>query len=128
MTKHEALIIYDGDCIFCQNYARLVRLREQIGPIELLNARSDDSRVKRYWREGYDLNEGMLFILDGNVYFGAAAVSKLAQLSDPITAFSRFNKAIFYKRGVAAKVYPVLKFGRRSVLWLRGRKQLEQKP
>ncbi len=25
-----ALIIYDGDCIFCQNYVRLVRLRETL--------------------------------------------------------------------------------------------------
>jgi predicted DCC family thiol-disulfide oxidoreductase YuxK len=127
MAEQAALIIYDGDCIFCENYTRLVRLREQVGPVELLNARSDDARVERYWREGYDLNEGMLLVLDGNVYFGAAAVNKLAQLSAPATAFNRVNRAIFQKPGMSAKVYPLLKLGRRVVLWLRGRKQLEHK-
>ena len=127
MLEQAALIIYDGDCIFCQNYTRLVRLREQIGPVELLNARSDDVRVAQYWREGYDLNEGMLFVIEGDVYFGAAAVNKLAQLSAPTTAFNRLNRAIFHKIGMSARVYPLLKLGRRGVLWLRGRKQLEHK-
>jgi predicted DCC family thiol-disulfide oxidoreductase YuxK len=126
MAEQAALIIYDGDCIFCENYARLVRLREQIGPVQLLNARSDDARVTRYWREGYDLDEGMLFIWEGNVYFGAAAVDKLAQLSVPTTAFNRINRTIFSRPGVSAALYPLLKLGRRAFLWLRGRKQLEE--
>jgi hypothetical protein len=63
MGTDPALIIYDGECVFCNNYLRFVRLRETIGKVDLLDARSDDPRVKRYWREGFDLNEGMLFRL-----------------------------------------------------------------
>jgi hypothetical protein len=66
-TNHEAmgadtaLIIYDGECVFCNNYVRFVRLRETIGKVALLDARSNDSRVERYWNDGHDLNEGMIF-------------------------------------------------------------------
>ncbi len=76
-----ALIIYDGDCIFCQNYVRLVRLRETLGKVELVDARSQDPRVRKYQREGYNLNEGMLFVWNGRIYHGSDAVHVLAGLS-----------------------------------------------
>ncbi|HUG62924.1 MAG TPA: DCC1-like thiol-disulfide oxidoreductase family protein, partial [Methylomirabilota bacterium] len=76
-----SLIIYDGECIYCQNYVRFVRLREAIGPVELLDARSGDPRVQEYWRQGYDLNEGMLFVFHGRVHHGADAIHVLAGLS-----------------------------------------------
>ena len=35
-----AMIIYDGDCVFCSHYVRFVRLRETVGPVALIDARS----------------------------------------------------------------------------------------
>jgi predicted DCC family thiol-disulfide oxidoreductase YuxK len=113
------LIIYDGDCIFCQNYVRLLHLRETVGRVDLVNARSDDPRVKRYMREGYDLNEGMLFVYRGRVYHGADAVHVLAGLSSPLTGFSWINQAIFSNRALANLLYPLLKAGRRLTLLVR---------
>ncbi|KAA9011069.1 DUF393 domain-containing protein [Sphingobium limneticum] len=40
----QSIIIYDGECIFCQNYVRFFRLREAIGAVELLDARSGGNR------------------------------------------------------------------------------------
>jgi len=126
MSAEPALIIYDGDCIFCQNYARLMRLREVVGPVELVDARSGDPRVRRYWRDGYDLNEGMLFVYRGQIYHGSDAVHVLAGLSGSSSWFNRFNRAIFSHRAVSTLLYPLLKLGRRVTLLARGKGLIDQ--
>lgn len=121
-----ALVIYDGECVFCQNYVKLVRLRETVGRVELLDARSGDPRVAAYWQQGYDLNEGMLFVHRGRVFHGHEAVSVLAQLSTDSGWFNRLNSAVLSNQRSAALLYPFLKLGRRATLMLRGRRLLKQ--
>jgi predicted DCC family thiol-disulfide oxidoreductase YuxK len=117
-----SFIIYDGDCIFCQNYTRLLRLRDAVGPVDLVNARSqDDPRVQRYRREGFDLDEGMLFVLNGRVYHGAEAVAVLADLSTDVSLFNRLNKTVLSNPTAARLIYPLLKAGRRATLFMRGK-------
>lgn len=125
-THDSALIIYDGECVYCQNYVRFVRLREAVGPVELLDARSNDPRILRYWREGFDLNEGMIFVHAGTVHHGADAVNVLALLSSDNSALSRLNAKLFSQPGVARLLYPLLKLGRRATLALRGRRLIRQ--
>lgn len=122
----KSLIIYDGDCVFCQNYVRFFRLRETIGPVELLDARSGDPRVEKFWREGYDLDEGMVFVHGGRVFYGPEAVHVLASLSSRSGLFNRLNAAVFKSEGVARLLYPALKFGRRLTLKVRGRKLMRE--
>ncbi|HEX4271745.1 MAG TPA: DCC1-like thiol-disulfide oxidoreductase family protein [Rhizomicrobium sp.] len=116
-----ALVIYDGDCVFCQNYVKFVKLKEAVGPVELLDARSGDPRLSHYWVQGYDLNEGMLFVYRGRVYHGHDAVNMLALLSSNSSVFNRLNQMLLSNRKVAAAVYPLLKLGRRLVLALRNK-------
>lgn len=123
-----SLIIYDGDCVFCQNYVRFMRLRETIGPVELLDARSGDPRVERYWRDGYNLNEGMLFVHKGGVHHGAEAVRILAALSSPDALWSRLNGLVFSNGTAAALLYPLLKLGRRATLLARGKRLIDRPP
>ena len=120
-----ALIIYDGDCIFCQNYVRLVRLRETVGNVELVDARSEDPRVRKYQREGYDLNEGMIFVWNGRVYHGSDAVHVLAGLSTEAGWFNKLNCAIFSRRTASRLLYPFLKIGRRITLLARGKSLID---
>ncbi|MGE0119957.1 MAG: thiol-disulfide oxidoreductase DCC family protein [Dongiaceae bacterium] len=119
-----ALIVYDGDCIFCQNYVRLLRLRETVGPVELVDARSDDPRAARYWAQGHDLDQGMLFVYKGRVFYGADAVHVLAGLSGPVSWFNRMNRLVFSSRTASTILYPVLKLGRRITLLARGKEPL----
>ncbi|ASY71559.1 hypothetical protein N181_24140 [Sinorhizobium fredii USDA 205] len=122
MKKPEkALIVYDGDCIFCQSYVRFMRLREAVGPVELIDARSGDPRVADFQGQGFDLNEGMLFVFEDRVYHGDEAVNLLAILSSSSSLLSRLNRAILSNRTAARLIYPLLKFGRRVTLRLRGR-------
>ncbi|MCG5478509.1 MAG: DUF393 domain-containing protein [Ensifer alkalisoli] len=120
-SEKAALIVYDGDCVFCQNYVRYVRLRDTVGPVELIDARSGDPRVAAFQHAGYDLNEGMLFAFDDRVYHGDEAVNLLAILSSPSSLFGWLNRAILSSRLAARLIYPALKLGRRITLRLRGR-------
>ena len=120
-----SLIVYDGECVFCANYVRLLKLKDAIGPVELLDARSDDPRVKRYWHDGYDLNKGMLFVHRGRTYHGDEAINVLASLSSDSTVFNRVNGLVLSNAKTAEFLYPLLKLGRRLVLLLRGKKLLK---
>ena len=117
----QSFIIYDGECIFCQNYVRFFRLREAIGSVELIDARSGGPRVEQYWSEGYNLDEGMIFVYRGRVFYGAEAVHVLASLSSRSGLLNRLNAAVFRSRPIANFLYPVLKLGRRLTLRARGR-------
>ncbi len=125
MTPEKSLIIYDGDCIFCQNYVRFLRLRKAVGDVELIDARSGDERVRHYWQAGYDLNEGMLFVHRGSVFYGAEAVHVLATLTGSQDWLNRLNGKLFSNAGVARLLYPALKLGRRLTLYARGRSTME---
>lgn len=121
VDDHVTLIIYDGDCMLCQSYARLLRLRETVGKVEMLDARSGDPRLISYWRAGFDLNAGMLFVYHGRAYYGSDALHALAGLSSQVSWFNRLNRAIFSSRRASVALYPLLKLGRRAALLARGK-------
>jgi len=112
-------LIYDGACIFCDAYVRLLSLREAVGPVELIDARSGDPRLRAYESAGFDLNEGMLFEYNGTVYFGADAVNALATLTTPVSTSNRTNGVLLSKRPAARVFYPIFKFCRTITLKLR---------
>jgi predicted DCC family thiol-disulfide oxidoreductase YuxK len=114
------LIIYDGACPFCSSYISHLRLQRAVDQITYLNARDDDTRLHLYSQAGYDFNQGMLVVIDQQVYAGADAIHVLALQSSGSDMFNRLNHWIF-KRVVLAKIlYPCLKFGRRCALILLG--------
>lgn len=124
MEQPPALIIFDGDCIFCRNYARLLRLREVVGTVELLDARSSDQRILEYQRQGYDLDQGMLFVWKGTIYHGSEALCLLAGMSSSVGWFNKLNAALFSNKYASTILYPLLKLGRRVALSMGGKNLL----
>lgn len=114
------LIIYDGACPFCRAYVRLLRLRQDTGPVELLSAREADPRIAHYQRQGYDLDQGMLVVMSGVVHAGADAMHVLAVCSTTAGWFNRCNRLIFSSARLSRWLYPVLRAGRRIALHLQG--------
>ena len=98
MPDAGALIIYDGDCVFCSNYVRFVRLQDTVGPVFLVDARSADPIVSDYRKLGYDLNAGMLFIWRGAAYHGADAVHALA-------GFARHHRELDWATAVCVEYF-----------------------
>jgi len=120
VAQDRALIVYDGLCIYCSRYTRLLRLRDSVGTVEFLDARSDDPRVAALQALGYDLDDGMIFAWKGQIHHGSDAVHLLAALSSPINFFNKLNALIFSSPPLARLFYPVLKLGRRTTLRLLG--------
>lgn len=122
-----ALIIYDGECIFCQNYVSFLRLQEAVGPVELVDARSGDPRVAALVAQGIDLDEGMVFMHGGQVHHGADAVHVLSTLTSSATWLNRANARIFASPALTRALYPAMKLGRRITLLLRGRSSIRDR-
>jgi predicted DCC family thiol-disulfide oxidoreductase YuxK len=124
MTAAGAWIVYDGECPFCSRYVAMLRLRETLGSIALVNARDGGPEVEEARAAGLDLDEGMVLKFDGRLYHGDDCIHRLALLSTPSGAFNRVNAAIFRSRTASRVLYPVLRTGRNAVLRLLGRRRL----
>lgn len=122
-----ARIIYDGDCPFCSAYVRMLRLRESIGPVDLVNAREHPEVAKEMHRLGAPLDDGMVLELGGKRYHGDACVQRLALLSTRSGVFNRLNAAIFSRPHLTRILYPVMRAGRNATLRLLGVKKLHSK-
>ena len=123
-TKPRAWIVYDGQCPFCSRYVRLVRIRESLGRVELVDARNGGPLVDELRAAGADLDEGMVLKMDGRLYHGEDCVHMLALLSTPSGLFNRANAAIFRSRRASKLLYPMLRAGRNAALRLLGRTKI----
>ncbi len=114
-------IIYDGDCPFCSRYVTMTRLRETVGQVKLVDARSDKSVVQEVKALGFDLNEGMLARYNGHDYYGADCIHLLSMLSSKVGLVNRFNSTLFSNRHIAKLAYPILRSARNATLRVLGR-------
>lgn len=126
MTEPRAWIVYDGQCPFCSRYVALLRLRQALGRVELVDARNGGPLVDEIRSAGLDLNEGMVLKLDGELYHGDACIHRLALLSTRSGLFNRLNGRIFASPTTARLLYPVLRSGRNTVLRVLGREPLAE--
>ena len=116
--------MYDGDCPFCDNYVRLLRLKDSVGDLRLINAREHLDLAGVMRREGYNLDNGMLLQIDGKKYYDFDCVYVLALLSSDVGLFNKVNGWVFRSKSRARLLYPVLKAGRSLVLTLLRRDKL----
>ncbi len=123
MSAPDATLFYDGDCPFCSRYVRLLKLREALGGLALVDARQGGPEVARIAAE-WDLDEGMALVIGGRVYHGADCIHRLALMSTGSGLFNRLNAAVFRSATLSRLLYPVLRAGRNATLRLLGRPKL----
>lgn len=119
------VIVYDGHCVFCSAYIRLVRLRAAINSVHMLDAR-EVGRASLIKREtGLDVNIGMLAIYGDQVYSGADAIHFISLVSSASGIANRVVGRVFRSGRVAHALYPALRLGRNMTLRLLGRQPLQ---
>ena len=118
-------IVYDGECPFCSRYIGMLRLRDAVGRVRLIDARSGDPAVSRFQRMGYDLNDGMVVEYADRIHHGADGLNLLALLSTGVGGFNRFNAAVFRSTAASKLLYPALRLGRNLTLRALGRRKID---
>lgn len=118
-------IVYDNECPFCSAYVRMMRLRDAIGPVELVDARSGHEIVHKLRLLGYDLDEGMAYVDGDDISYGDECVHKLALMSTSSGLFNWVNALIFSNQTTSRLLYPILRLGRTVTLRLLGRRKMK---
>lgn len=124
-SREQSWIAYDGECPWCSNYVALLRLRDSIGDVELVNARENDLRISKIKDAGLDLDEGMVFFFRGEMYHGARCVQMIAKLTEKKGFFGRVNHLIFRSSSRAKALYPMMRFVRNTTLKALRRKKIK---
>lgn len=104
--------VYDGDCPLCTSAALALRIKQDYGTLNLINAReaADHPHVREITRRGLDLDEGMAIFADGRIYHGADALGFMARYGETRNAFMAATRALFWSEKLSALTYP----------WMRG--------
>ncbi|PJE55144.1 DCC1-like thiol-disulfide oxidoreductase family protein [Marinomonas sp. BSi20584] len=118
MTNKQILLIYDKECPACHFYCQIVRIRQSVGELVLIDARENPEVLKEVTAQGLDIDQGMVLKMDGQLYYGADAIHLLALLSGRSGVFNRLNYWLFSSKKVAAILYPVLRSCRNVLLKL----------
>lgn len=118
--RNEIWLVYDGECPVCSTYCRYVRLREAAGTLHLVDARKPGPVMDRVTAAGLDIDQGMVLIFRGVIYYGADAMRMVALLSTRHGLFNRLSFLLFGSRLGAGLLYPLGKAFRNLLLKLLG--------
>ena len=124
MQSREIWIVYDGDCPYCQGYVEFVRLRDTVGQVHLVDARTRHPIVDEVRRLGLNLDEGMVLKVGETHFFGPEVLTQLAMMSSESGFLNRFIAWVFADAARAKVLYPALRLGRNLTLWILGRRRI----
>jgi predicted DCC family thiol-disulfide oxidoreductase YuxK len=113
-------VVYDDQCPFCRNYCQLVRIRNAIGRLELVDARKPSALMDEINALGLDIDQGMVVKIGAQIHYGADAIHILALLSTKSGVFNRLSYWLFKSQRFSAFLYPVLRNCRNLALKLMG--------
>ncbi|MES2511812.1 MAG: DCC1-like thiol-disulfide oxidoreductase family protein [Pseudomonadota bacterium] len=116
MDEREILLVYDDECPACDNYCRMVRVRESVGVLRLVNAREPGEVMDEITALGWDIDQGMVLKVKDRLFYGPDAIHALALLGSPSSMFNRLNYWLFSSEWRAKFFYPLLRTCRNVLL------------
>ena len=116
MADADVVLVYDKQCPACDNYCRWVRLRDAVGPPQLVDAREDTDILREITARGWDIDQGMVLKVGDQLYYGADAIHALALMGSRSGVFNRLNFWMFRSPRVASVLYPMLRALRNLLL------------
>ncbi|MGR9074075.1 MAG: DCC1-like thiol-disulfide oxidoreductase family protein [Gammaproteobacteria bacterium] len=123
-SKESIYLVYDKECPACDNYCRVVRIRESLGELKIINARDACDIMDEITAAGLDIDQGMVLKIGERLYYGSDAIHALALISSRSGFFNRLNYWLFKSESVSRLVYPVLRFFRNLLLKLLGKNKI----
>lgn len=124
MNREEILLVYDKACPVCNNYCQVIRVREDVGELRIIDARENSAIREELTAMGLDLDQGMVLKMGEGLYFGSDAIHALALISSRSGIFNRMNYWIFKSKTLAAILYPISRSCRNLLLKLLGKSKI----
>jgi predicted DCC family thiol-disulfide oxidoreductase YuxK len=109
VEEAEVLLVYDKECPACDQYVRVMRVRESVGRFEIVDAREDTPVMREITAAGLDVDEGMVLKMGDTLYYGSDAIHALALISSRSGIINKLNYWVFRSRRLSGVLYPVLR-------------------
>lgn len=114
--------VYDGECPLCRTAAQALRIRQAVGQLHLIDARTqaDHPVMQEINARKLDIDKGTVIKFGGNFYHGGDTLIVMALLGSRSGWFNRMNAMLFRSPAFARFCYPVIRSGRNFLLRLKG--------
>ena len=124
MSDEEILLVYDKECPACDNYCQVIRIRETVGRLKIINARDNSDVMQEITAKGLDIDQGMVLKMGDQLFYGADAIHALALISSKSGLLNRLNYWMFKSKRISAFLYPVLRACRNLLLKILGKTKI----
>ena len=124
MEKPEILLVYDKECPACNTYCQIIKIRETVGDLIIIDARKKSEILNEITKSGLDIDQGMVLKMEGQLYYGSDAIHTLALISSRSGLFNRINYWIFKSKLISSLLYPVLRLLRNLLLKMLGKTKI----
>ncbi|PWQ93545.1 DCC1-like thiol-disulfide oxidoreductase family protein [Leucothrix arctica] len=124
MNKEEILLVYDKDCPACDFYCQIIRIRESVGELKIIDARENSDILNEITSNGLDIDQGIVLKMGGQLYYGSDAIHALSLLSSRSGVLNRLNYWMFKSKRLSKVLYPVLRFFRNCLLKVLGKSKI----
>ena len=123
-SAREVVVVYDKQCPACDYYCNLVRIKESVGRLVLMDARDGGPIMDEITARALDIDQGMVVKLGDELYYGADAIHVLALMGTNRGFFNRVAYWSFRSRGVSRVLYPALRACRNLLLKMLGKTKI----
>ncbi len=114
--RDDIFLVYDKQCPACDFYCNLVRIRESVGPLVLIDAREPGELMDKITAAGLDIDQGMVLKVGSTLHYGSDAIHVLSLMSTRSGVFNRLSYWCFHSERVSAYLYPIFRAWRNLLL------------
>lgn len=117
-------MVYDKECPACDTYCQIVKIRETVGDLKIIDAREKSKVLDEITELGLDIDQGMVLKMGNQLYYGSDAIHALALISSRSGLLNRINYWIFKSESVSSRLYPILRLFRNLLLKMLGKTKI----
>lgn len=123
-SSAEVLVVYDKQCPACDYYCNMVRIKESVGRLVLVDARDGGPIMGEITAKGLDIDQGMVVKVGSELYYGPDAIHALALMGTNKGFFNRLVYWSFRSKAVSKVLYPILRACRNLLLKILGKTKI----
>jgi predicted DCC family thiol-disulfide oxidoreductase YuxK len=114
--RDDIFLVYDKQCPACDFYCNLVRIRESVGRLVLIDAREPSELMDEITAARLDIDQGMVLTVGSTLHYGSDAIHMLSLMSTRSGVFNRLSYWCFHSEHTSAFLYPIFRAWRNLLL------------